>query len=66
MASLRAEVESLLRKSGVSFETRTTGQDELSYEVDLPARKRTDRLSDAIIALDTKAGLSVGWEEKKK
>jgi hypothetical protein len=50
----------------VGFEARTTGHDELSYEVDLPARKRTDRLSDAIIALEPKAGISVEWEEKEK
>lgn len=66
VAALRADVESLLRKSGVRFEARTTGQDELSYEADLPAQKRTDRLSDAIIALDPQAGLSVGWEDKKR
>lgn len=65
VAAMRSEVESLLRKNGVGFEARTTGQDELSYEVDLPPRKRTDRLSNAIIALDRKAEISVGWEEKK-
>lgn len=66
VAELRPKVESLLRKSGVSFEARTTGQDELSYEVALPARKRTDRLSNAIIALNRKAPIAVAWEDKKK
>jgi uncharacterized membrane protein YhiD involved in acid resistance len=66
VAALRTKVESLLRKSGVSFEARTTGQDELSYEVELPARKRTGRLTNAIIALDPGAGITVGWEEKEK
>jgi uncharacterized membrane protein YhiD involved in acid resistance len=66
VADLRPKLEALLRKREVSFEARTMGQDELSYEVSLPARKRTDRLSNAIIALDRKAQISVAWEDKKE
>jgi uncharacterized membrane protein YhiD involved in acid resistance len=65
VAALRPKLEALLRNRDVSFEARTMGQDELAYEVALPARKRTDRLSNAIIALDRKTQISVAWEDKK-
>ena len=66
VANLRSQVESLLRRKAVRFEARTTGQDTISYEVRLPAHKRTDRISNAILALDPKAEISVEWEEKDK
>ena len=37
-----------------------------SFEVRLPARKRTDRISNAILARDPKAEVSVEWEDKDK
>jgi uncharacterized membrane protein YhiD involved in acid resistance len=63
---LRSRVEVLLRGKVVRFEARTTGPDELVYEVFLPARTRTDRLSNAILALDPPGKIEVEWDEKKK
>jgi hypothetical protein len=62
---LRPRVEALLRGK-VRFEARTTGPDELAYEVALPATIRTDRLSNAILALDPGNKIEVEWEEKEK
>jgi Domain of unknown function (DUF4956)/MgtC family len=62
---LRPRVEALLRGK-VRFEARTTGPDELAYEVSLPAKIRTDRLSNAILALDPGNKIEVEWEEKEK
>jgi uncharacterized membrane protein YhiD involved in acid resistance len=61
----RPRVEAVLRGKVKRFEGRTTGPGELVYEVTLSARTRTDRLSNAILALDPAAKLEVEWEEKK-
>jgi uncharacterized membrane protein YhiD involved in acid resistance len=63
---LRPRVETLLRGKVRRFETRTTGPGELAYEVHLPVRTRTDRLSNAILALAPDAKVEVEWEEKEK
>lgn len=62
---LRPRVEASLRGKVRRFEARTTGPEELVYEVTLPAKTRTDRLSNGILALDPEAKLEVEWEEKK-
>lgn len=63
---LRPRLEPLLRGKVQRFEARTTGQDELCYEVTLPAKTRTDRLTNAILDLDPNGKLEVEWEEKEK
>jgi hypothetical protein len=62
---LRPRLEPLLRGKVKRFEARTTGPDELCYEVILSAKTRTDRLSNAILELDPEGKLEVEWEEKK-
>jgi uncharacterized membrane protein YhiD involved in acid resistance len=62
---LRNRLEPLLRGKVLRFEARTTGQDELCYEVTLPAKTRTDRLSNAILDLDPNVKIEVEWEQKK-
>jgi hypothetical protein len=63
---LRGRVEALLRRAGVGFELRADAPDELSYEVAMPYSRQTDRLSSAIVGLDSDAKLAVEWEEKKE
>jgi uncharacterized protein DUF4956/MgtC family protein len=63
---LRPRVGALLRTKVPRFEARTTGPDELAFEVSLPAKTRTDRLSNAILALDPDGKIEVEWEEKEK
>jgi hypothetical protein len=62
---LRPRIEPLLRGKAHRFEARTTGPGELAYEVYLPANVRTDRLSNAIIALEPDGKIEVEWDEKK-
>jgi uncharacterized membrane protein YhiD involved in acid resistance len=62
---LRTPAEELLRRNRLTYELRTTSPEELSYEVRIPARKRTDRLSSLILALGKPGGLEVEWDEKK-
>jgi uncharacterized protein DUF4956 len=64
VAALRRDVEQLLRKMRVEFELRASAPEELSYEVKLPYNRRTDRLANAIAALDP--NLAVEWDEKKE
>jgi len=65
-ADIRPKVEQLLREQHLSYELRTTGQEELSYQVILPARRRTSRLAAAILALDPDRHLTVELEPLKQ
>jgi uncharacterized membrane protein YhiD involved in acid resistance len=62
---LQPNLEQLLRRHGIEYELRTTADDEISYEVRLPVTRRTDRLSNAIKALEAGKPTAVEWEEKK-
>jgi uncharacterized membrane protein YhiD involved in acid resistance len=64
-AALKTKVEDLLRRAKLTFELRASAADEVSYEVALPLNRRTDRLSNAILAIDESGGTEVEWEEKK-
>jgi hypothetical protein len=64
--ALRPEIEALLRRYATGFELRTASSEELSYEIELPMRFKTDRLSNALLKLDPKNETAVGWDEKKK
>ena len=63
-ARLKPRVEQLLGRYHVSFEVRSVSKEELHYEVDWPIDRKTDRASEASMAL---AGpdMAVEWEEKK-
>ena len=65
-AAVRPEVERLLRRHRCEYEIRASAADEISYETRLPLDRRTDRLSDAILALDASRKTEVQWEEQKK
>jgi uncharacterized membrane protein YhiD involved in acid resistance len=64
-AKLRPGIEQLLRRHRAEFELRTTASDEVCYEVRLPFTQRTDRLSNALVALDPSGETAVEWDEKK-
>lgn len=65
-SKFRQDLEQLLRRSRVKFELRTAGPKELVYEANLPLSVPTDRLSNAILKLDSSGETEVVWEEKKK
>jgi uncharacterized protein DUF4956/MgtC family protein len=66
IAKLQPRIEQVLRRQNARFEIRTSGPDELEYDVSLPVEVRTDRVSDAILRLDEIDGATVEWDEKKK
>lgn len=64
--ALKSPVENLLRRQQIGYELRTSSQDELSYLVDVPYERRTDRLSNAITSLDSSREAAVTWADVKK
>jgi uncharacterized membrane protein YhiD involved in acid resistance len=66
-APLRADIEAILRRSGIKFELRSAGAKDLVYETELPISVRTDRIANAILLLQKNGNdTEVTWEEKKK
>jgi uncharacterized membrane protein YhiD involved in acid resistance len=63
--ALQPTLEQLLRRQGIQYELRTAADDEISYEVQLPVSRGTDRLSNAIKELSAGKPTAVEWEEKK-
>jgi len=61
----KSDVERLLARAGATFEVRSLSKDELCYDVRLPLERKTDRLSERMVALDPES-VSVVWEEKKE
>jgi hypothetical protein len=64
-AALKPRIETLLARHHIEFELRTASKEELSYEVEMPVGRKTDRLSNVILALDPDNATAVEWEEKK-
>ena len=64
-AGRKPDVERLLARYGAGFEVRSLSKDELCYDVRLPIERKTDRLSERIVALDSES-TSVTWDEKKE
>jgi uncharacterized membrane protein YhiD involved in acid resistance len=64
--SVRGKIEEILRRYALKFELRTSSDDEVCYDVQVPLELRTDRVSNAILKLDPEGHASVEWTEKKK
>ncbi|HEX6740004.1 MAG TPA: DUF4956 domain-containing protein [Vicinamibacteria bacterium] len=66
-AQLQDGVEGVLRRNRIKYELRTTSPEDLEYFVILPRSKKTDRLTDAIVALRGKQNeMAVEWSDKKQ
>jgi hypothetical protein len=65
---LQVPIESLLRRNRIRYELRSSSQDDVTYAVNLPLTKKTDRLTSAILALreQGKDEMAVEWADKKK
>jgi uncharacterized membrane protein YhiD involved in acid resistance len=63
---LRPKIEEILRRLRLKFELRTSSDEEVCYDVQVPLELRTDRVSNAILRLDPDGHASVEWAEKKK
>ena len=64
-ADLKAEVERLLREQHIVYELRQTGDEGLEYALQLPPRKKTDKVANAIAAIDPKRKLTVELDADK-
>ena len=63
--AMRPEFEEILRRYRLKFELRTSSDDEVCYDVQVPIELKTDRISNAILKLDPEGHASVEWADKK-
>jgi uncharacterized membrane protein YhiD involved in acid resistance len=64
--AVRPKVEDILRRYNAKFELRTSSDDEVCYDVQVPLELRIDRVTNSILKLDPEGHGSVEWTEKKK
>jgi uncharacterized membrane protein YhiD involved in acid resistance len=63
--AMRPKLEEVLRRYKLKFELRTSSDDEVCYDVQVPLELPTDRVSNAILKLDPEGHAAVEWGEKK-
>jgi uncharacterized membrane protein YhiD involved in acid resistance len=63
--ALRPKFEEILRRYELKHELRTSSDDEVCYDVQVPLELPTDRISNAILKLDPEGHAAVEWAEKK-
>jgi hypothetical protein len=63
--AMRPKFEEILRRFDLKYELRTSSDDEVCYDVQVPIEMRTDRISNAILKLDPEGHASVDWADKK-
>jgi hypothetical protein len=64
--ALRPKIESILARYKLTFELRTSSDEEVCYDVLVPFEVQTDRVSNTILRLDRNGHAAVDWAEKKK
>ena len=64
--ALREKIEAILNRFKLDFELRTSSDEEVCYDVQVPLGVQTDHVSDAILSLDPDGHAAVEWSEKKK
>lgn len=62
----RPEIEAILARYKLKYEIRTTSDDEVCYDVQVPIDMKTDRVTNAIRKLDPEGHATVDWADKKK
>lgn len=62
---IREQVELIFRRASIDYELRSMSEEEHVYEVRMPFKRRTDKISTAIAALDSSNDIAVEWKEKK-
>ena len=63
---LRPQIEAILGRYKLKYEIRTTSDEEVCYDVEVPLEMKTDRVTNAILRLDPDGHASVDWTDKKK
>jgi uncharacterized membrane protein YhiD involved in acid resistance len=64
-AALKSQLEQILRRHRARFELRSSSADAITYDVQLPLERKTDAVSESILALDEPEKIAVEWDEKK-
>jgi len=64
-AAFKPKLEELLKRTRWKHELREQKEDGLSYDVQVPLDRKTDRISEQILNLDPK-NVTVEWKEKKE
>ena len=64
-AALKPKIDQLLTRHRLEHELRTATKEEVTFEVQVPIERKTDRLSNEILTLDPNNASGVEWEEKK-
>jgi hypothetical protein len=63
--TLRPKIERILSRYKLEFELRTSSDEEVCYDVQVPLEIQTDRVTNAILKLDPGGHAAVDWSEKK-
>ena len=63
---LRKSVEAVLRRHHLRWELRTLANEEVAFQVQIPADMKTDSMAKEIAALDPEGKIAVEWDEQKK
>jgi uncharacterized membrane protein YhiD involved in acid resistance len=62
----RKKIEAILDRYNLQYELRTSSDEEVCYDVNVPLDTQTDPVTNAILKLDPKGHAAVDWSEKKK
>jgi hypothetical protein len=65
-AAFKPKLEQILTRFRLEHDLRTTTKEEVCYDVHMPLDRKTDRLSEQILALDPGNATGVEWAEKKE
>ena len=64
--ALRPKIEPILNRYRLTYELRTSSDEEVCYDVQVPFDVETARISNAILRIDREGHAAVDWSEKKK
>jgi uncharacterized membrane protein YhiD involved in acid resistance len=62
----RQKFEAVLRRFELTYELKSSADDQVCYDVAMPLEAKRDRITDAILRLDADGHSSVEWAEKAK
>jgi hypothetical protein len=62
---VKAGLEALLTRHHITFELRGSTEKDVTYLTQVPHGRRTDKVSEAIVALGGSDAVAVAWDEKK-
>lgn len=63
--AVKAGLEALLKRHHITYELRGATEKDMTYLTQVPHGRRTDKVSEAIVALGGSDAVAVAWDEKK-